>query len=923
MTDDRTAMVNLVKKALSAFQNRPLTQTQCSLIDQFLQGKTIEDAAKDSGYSQSTAKRVSADIGEAIALAMGELEPINKSSWLPKIRDYLRQQPEPDFAAGEGPIAHPSIPNQNFVGREGAIAHPIQAQHQQSFALPEKIAPVRNWVGRAHEIDTLKSQILDPETRAITITAVCLVGLAGIGKTTLASQLIRQLQAENAPFTAAAWETLRSSTGKAPRFDSIIDSLLLTLSNGEISAATTQNDYRQKTEILVRLLKEKPCLVVLDNVETVLQTGQAQKTGYFADDCFEYQWLFEQLVETEHQSKVIFTSRESLAELSLLVVRELPLKGLEREDAVNLLESHQQCLNLTTTSEELAQLAERYQGHPKAWEVVSALIRDEPKFKGQVGKFLRDRQWLLINTLDRLIDEVFIRLSDLERTCLSRISVYQTSEYPLDTAGIAAQMPEVSEYELEESIIQGLRRRQLLDYDDQQESYQIHPLIQEKAHRVLDPHPKVATSESRLANRQAYRYFLSIPIKPDTEWQEIEDIKPLLRAHYHACCAEDGDEAVVAISGCYDFLRLGFYFQILKDLYSKLIPPDWREGKQFVTSPEVHADILRYLGVACLYLGQYQAGIEYLSVSLSTAIQIRYREGEAAALCEIGKRYLETGDFQISLDYLKQSLVIARKIAAKKIECKALISQGFNQCCLGDYYLGIATYKQALKIARQIGYIEKEGDSLKELAFSYNVLGNYQSALEYIKEYSFLPDSCKGIRQVKEVQAYLANIYFNKGEAETAKKFAREALRLEGNIGEKCGTDSFISFGISHRFFEDLQESIEYFEKRFNRAKEIGAKFDEAWALYQLGMTYRKLGQHDLSLDHFHKSFSIFEQIGSRAYEAKTLLALAKTSSLINTVPLETIQNYCDRAEKICLDLKLPLLTEVQKLKANLQENRD
>ncbi len=66
-------------------------------------------------------------------------------------------------------------------------------------------------------------------------------------------------------------------------------------------------------------------------------------------------------------------------------------------------------------------------------------------------------------------------------------------------------------------------------------------------------------------------------------------------------------------------------------------------------------------------------------------------------------------------------------------------------------------------------------------------------------------------------------------------------------------------------------------------------------------------------------TIGIFQQIGSRAYEAKTLLALAKTSLLIKTVPLETIQDYCDRAEKICLDLNLPLLTEIQKLKANLQ----
>jgi hypothetical protein len=88
-------------------------------------------------------------------------------------------------------------------------------------------------------------------------------------------------------------------------------------------------------------------------------------------------------------------------------------------------------------------------------------------------------------------------------------------------------------------------------------------------------------------------------------------------------------------------------------------------------------------------------------------------------------------------------------------------------------------------------------------------------------------------------------------------------------------------------------------------------------------MTYLQLGQHDLSLEYFHQSLNIFHKIGTRAYEAESLLILTKTSLLINTVPLETLQDYCDRAENICLELKLPLLTEVQKLKANLQKNRD
>jgi hypothetical protein len=115
------------------------------------------------------------------------------------------------------------------------------------------------------------------------------VGLAGIGQTTLTSQLVRQLQSETTHFAAVAWESLRSATGIAPGFDWIVDSLLFTLSGGAItSAATVQDDYLKKTARPIELLKKQPCLIVLDNVETILQTGQASQAGYFAASYPEY-----------------------------------------------------------------------------------------------------------------------------------------------------------------------------------------------------------------------------------------------------------------------------------------------------------------------------------------------------------------------------------------------------------------------------------------------------------------------------------------------------------------------------------------------------------------------------------------------------------------------------------------------------------
>ena len=420
---------------------------------------------------------------------------------------------------------------------------PLDNQTDRTFPLPENLPPVRNWVQRTKEIDTLKTTIVNSD-----ITAISIVGLPGIGKTTLISQLIRQLHTEKTPFTSAAWQSLQSATGKAPPCDRTIDTLLFTLSNGDITAAVNpQNDCGKKTENLLKILREKPCLIVFDRADTLLKAREAKAAGYFAEDCAEYAWLFKQLLETEHQSKIIFTSRESLAELPPTLTREIQLNGLDRDAAISLLQS----FNLTANAEELAEMGDRYSGHPKALQLVAALIRDDTEFQGNVGNFLHQRDWLLIRDIERLIDKILARLSDSEQTCLGRISVYQTSEYPLSFAGISAQMPEFSKYELKENIILALKRRQLLYYDYQRESYQLHPLVREKGEYLLNQNPE----NIRTAHSQAYNYYISIPLKPKSEWQDIEDIQPLIRAHYHAHQAGNLDAANKIISEVCEYLR--------------------------------------------------------------------------------------------------------------------------------------------------------------------------------------------------------------------------------------------------------------------------------------------------------------------------------------------------------------------------------
>lgn len=128
-------------------------------------------------------------------------------------------------------------------------------------------------------------------------------------------------------------------------------------------------------------------MLVFDRADKLLKAREAKAARYFADDCAECAWLFKQLLETEHQSKIIFTSRESLAELPPTVTREIQPNGLERDAAVSLLQS----FNLTANAEELAEICDRYSGHPKALQLVAALIRDDTEFQGNAGIFLHQR----------------------------------------------------------------------------------------------------------------------------------------------------------------------------------------------------------------------------------------------------------------------------------------------------------------------------------------------------------------------------------------------------------------------------------------------------------------------------------------------------------------------------------------------------
>ena len=518
---------------------------------------------------------------------------------------------------------------------------------------------------------------------------------------------------------------------------------------------------------------------------------------------------------------------------------------------------------------------------------------------------------------------MFVRLSEPEKTCLLRISVCQTSEYPLNFAVIAAQMPELSEYDLKENVILALKRRQFLDYDRQIESYQLHPLIQEKAYRLLCQHPE----SFRTANQQAYRYFLNLPLKPKTEWKSIHDIKPLLLAHYHACQAEDWDEAASAISDACESLRYWSHFKLLIYLYSKLIPVDWKKGGQLVTSAATHIDILSNLGLVYQSIQQFDIASEYLQEALSIARKNGNKKAEATTLFYISRGHDYLGNHQLTIKCLQDSLAISLEIADYEIEYQVSNKLGYFNYYNGNYDLAISYFSQALKVACHNSFTEGEALAFANLANTYIGLKKYDLAINYFNQYiAIISHKQEPIKCTTYLLNLVGNFCANIHKYKTVITWVQEPLKSYMNEADKH-EDIYPIKGLvtAHNGLEEYQKFFDILSECIKLESDENSR-DKANKVYNLGKKFQEIRKIEQAIETIQSSEMLLNNIDNNAggdslHTLKVLIELAKTllRCVIGIQPM--MQYYLNQAEEICKEQQLPLLTEIQKIQADLQEN--
>ena len=252
--------------------------------------------------------------------------------------------------------------------------------------------------GRTEDLATLEKWIQVDRCRLVGV-----LGMGGIGKSALSVKLAQQTQGE---FDYVIWRSLRN----APPLDSLLRDLVLFLSN--------QQDLETAPNRLMHWLQASRCLVILDNVETILQAGD--RAGQYRVGYEQYGDLFRILGESPHQSCVLITSREKPSEIATfegmeLAVRSLQLHG-SLETALGVIETK----DLAGDDQQKQSLCERYGCSPLALKIAAGSI--QTLFDGEIGPFL-DEGIFLFNGTQRLLDQQFERLSALEKTIMYWLAI--------------------------------------------------------------------------------------------------------------------------------------------------------------------------------------------------------------------------------------------------------------------------------------------------------------------------------------------------------------------------------------------------------------------------------------------------------------------------------------------------------------------
>ena len=689
-----------------------------------------------------------------------------------------------------------------------------------SIGLPGYATP---FIGREKELEILEKWISDVKNKVITIT-----GPGGSGKTRLAAQLA---------------ESQVSLFRDGVYFISLVNCLdeneIILQILGSIEGLVEHG--KDAFDQLAEWASNRKALIVLDNVESITQTGA----------------FTARLIEQAPQLVLVFTSYTLLDLLGekVFVLKGLPLNsdnlGNQPSEAVQLFLSHLQPENQPEMStpgfvEKVAQVCKLVDGIPLAIALAAGQTRSMPvtQLLNELDQNMNLLRTNAVNLPERhrsiqaSFENAWAHLSNGQRKSLSLLTGFQS---PF-TMQAAEEIYGISAVDLSD-----LNRESLLTWDAG-ERYRFHRTIRQYAQEKLH----MSVEEVKEYSSRYTDWFLKRLIS-GVAGEELAQFSSFLDSTEH---------------------ELSDYIQVMRWLIEE---KQWEKVKSALTALFRYfegrglfregSDLFSRMAELC---SQTPDGLEcrVMFCSRAAVLLIRVQQFEkAASLSEFAyEESLRNG--------WKAELAFCLNIFSSRALAEKSSSQGEQKAL------------QALEIARESKISEEESHALYNLGFARINKGDLEPAAENLTLCRQLCTQQRNWFRLAKTLNSLADIACYRGELTLALEYFTQSLSIVRGIGNRY-SEALVNNNIGTVYIEmkELDSAKDYLDRSLILCREIFDHEGEAVALANLGEVALNEDQLQVSIENCLLSLKI-----SREIESNWERCLPSSSWPKHTAELETWQ---------------------------------
>jgi len=730
--------------------------------------------------------------------------------------------------------------SQTYIAQQ-IVNAPPQAPEWQPPKQMLNVVPT--FVGRQDELRELATL----GVIGVTTPRFLIAGVGGLGKTSLAAQITRDLESQ---FTGGIL------LAEIPTVDVFLKlGEWAELYGGDVKEIQDVNQRADRVrQIIQQRVGTKRVLAVLDGVVDESDDAKLAPLLRALRDC-----------------AVLVTSRAKNLP-SLFHFREIGFKEFDAQNAVDLFNRIlPQDQRLVGNESQIHALHKAVDSLPFALELLAKQLvkHREWSLTDLENKFAQSKldvlEWGRGQTKDTAIRASFFLsyrgLDADEQTFFTQLGAFGGRDFDVQAAAYVGQVKAAAA----EKMLEHLLELSMAQTGRGAGRYTLHALMREFARELCsknlyDAELHMATYYCAIARENGDKLYSN----------EIDQALAILDAELtnistgQKWARENATQEARELTRDFIYGAITYYFR-LRANWAEWI--EWSEygiaACQALEDERGEGAIAGNLGIVYRQKGEWDKAIEFYQNALQTMERLGDVHGMAQTYINLGSVYADKGEWDKAIAFYQQSLEIKERVGDVQGMAQTYMGLGIVYANKGEWDKAIEFYQNALQTMERLGDVQGMAQTYGNLGNVYLQKGEWDKAIAFYQNALQTMERLGDVHGMAQTYGNLGAVYYRKGEWDKAIEFYQQSLVTKERLGDVHGmAQTYINLGAVYYRKGEWDKAIEFYQNALETMERLGDVHGMAQTYGNLGLVYADKGEWDKAIAFYQKDLAISERLG-------------------------------------------------------------